>query len=109
MESAFRGRTLIGSEIALPEGFHGTIFEKTSTKQGSEMEVEEEDDLMETSSSAWSVVGMFDKFCYWNHEILPHRSDTVHRALEWPALASALHKPIDPIEVEAIVKQEGGA
>ena len=100
LESAFRGRALTGAEIKVPHGFHGSILER---QEENEPTLESSDESPHNdrvqrckTAGSWKVTGRFDRFLYWNHDLLPNKSDSVHRAMEWPDLAAALHRPIDP-------------
>ncbi|KAG7673793.1 hypothetical protein Ndes2437B_g01965 [Nannochloris sp. 'desiccata'] len=95
LEASFRGRFMKGSEIFLPEGFSGAVLEKKEGSNGTE------------ATTSYSATGTFDSFTYWNHDTAPVATDGIRRAMEWAALASHIHKPVDHKHVEAeVAKRE---
>lgn len=76
-----------GCEMPLPEGFSGVVLEhrESSAEEG--------------PPAGWHATSTFSSFTYWNHDNAPASTDGVRRAMEWAALASQIHKPIDPDEV----------
>ena len=83
-EAGFRGRCMRGCELNLPEGYSGVVLERRHQKSD------------EISTHSWQAVGTFDAFSYWNHDRHPVNSDGIQRVMEWAALASAIHKPLEP-------------
>jgi len=80
-----------GSVVSLPEGFSGAVLEKKEGSNATE------------ATTSYNATGTFDSFTYWNHDTAPVATDGVRRAMEWAALASHIHKPVDYKDVEAAV------
>jgi ribonuclease H2 subunit C len=94
LEAGFRGRFMKGSEVSLPEGFSGAVLEKKEGSNGTE------------ATTSYSATATFSSFTYWNHDTAPVATDGVRRAMEWAALASHIHRPVDPKDVEAAVAKK---
>ena len=92
-----------GCEVPLPEGFSGVVLERR------------EPSATDEPSAGWRATSTFDSFTYWNHDNVPVSTDGVRRAIEWAALASHIHKPINPEDVareieatNATIAEQGG-
>ena len=74
LKSAFRGRELIGKEVALPSNVVGIhAIQQHQSKEKYEM--------------TWEVSGNFEKLTVWQHDISPDLS-TFNHALEWFDIAN---------------------
>mmetsp|Transcript_2374 Transcript_2374/g.5475 ORF Transcript_2374/g.5475 Transcript_2374/m.5475 type:complete len:150 (+) Transcript_2374:111-560(+) len=76
-EATFRGRKLMGAELALPEGAEGFVLE------------EEHDADM--TSSHWDCHAVFDKIVYWNYDRMPNDLDEARRWADWLDVSKAVH------------------
>ncbi|KAL4622961.1 ribonuclease H2 subunit C [Arapaima gigas] len=83
MSVSFRGRGLRGAETSCPHGYSGLVL-KEDHKPASD----QEDRTVRISS-------VFHHFTYWNLETHPTSDDGVVMAMTWPALAQAIHGPVD--------------
>lgn len=83
-----------GSEVTLPEGFSGAVLKRKEGSNGTE------------ATTSYHASNTFSSFTYWNHDTAPVATDGVRRAMEWAALASHIHKPVDPKDVEAAVAKK---
>ncbi len=94
LKASFRGRFMKGAEVTLPEGFSGAVLEKKEGSNGTE------------ATTSYNSTGTFSTFTYWNHDTAPVATDGVRRAMEWAALASHIHKPVDFKDVEAAMAKK---
>lgn len=83
-----------GSVVSLPEGFSGAVLEKREASDATE------------ATTSYNATGTFNSFTYWNHDTAPVATDGVRRAMEWAALASHIHKPVEHKDVEAAVAKK---
>jgi hypothetical protein len=90
-----------GCELALPEGFQGTVLERQANEESES-----------TTANAWKAVGKFNGLHYWGHDTTPSATDGLRRALDWLPLAAAVHGPVQVSDVEAAMqnntKQDAG-
>lgn len=86
LQSSFRGRTLMGVELPLPEGYSGAVVQRQEATGA--------------TAAGWRATGVFDALRYWNHDTIPLASDGVRRGMEWAALSGRVHAPLSPAEVE---------
>ncbi|KAI0380405.1 ribonuclease H1 small subunit [Hypomontagnella monticulosa] len=96
-----RGRKLHGKTVKLPEGYYGSIVEKSEpkkpedTKKEGAVEVidleEESDDQLETGAMQGKAT--FNEVMIWNHESLADPSEDAHlRGVEeWISFAEQIH------------------
>ncbi|CAM9456331.1 unnamed protein product [Chrysoparadoxa australica] len=85
MQSAFRGRKLVGREMVLPEGVKGVVLRESQVLHCPES-------LKGEVTSFWSVDNRFEKLTVWGHDQQPldHAAD---RALAWMKLSQSCHEP----------------
>jgi hypothetical protein len=55
-----------------------------------------------SESIKWRVESTASSSRIWDHAVVPEGTDPRIRALEWLALAPALHRPVDPAAVLAM-------
>ncbi|KAI1097067.1 ribonuclease H1 small subunit [Jackrogersella minutella] len=97
-----RGRKLHGKAVKLPEGYYGSIAEKSGAKKSEESRKEEdmiEDvEIQEEPEDQLEIRAMerkatFDELMIWNHETLANSSDDPYlRGMEeWISFAEQIH------------------
>ncbi|KAI1452762.1 ribonuclease H1 small subunit [Annulohypoxylon moriforme] len=97
-----RGRKLQGKVVKLPEGYYGTIVEKTEPKKPEKPSNEEEmteiieieddsDDQIETGAMRGKAT--FDELMVWNHESLADSNEDpyIRGMEEWISFAEQIH------------------
>ncbi|OTB01120.1 hypothetical protein M426DRAFT_224039 [Hypoxylon sp. CI-4A] len=95
-----RGRKLHGKAVKLPEGYYGSVVEKTQPKKPESREdemhedvqvLEEPDDQLEIGAMQGKAT--FDELTIWNHESLAESSEDPYlRGMEeWISLAEQIH------------------
>eukprot|EP01094_Clydonella_sp_ATCC50884_P013069 TRINITY_DN23340_c0_g1_i1.p2 TRINITY_DN23340_c0_g1~~TRINITY_DN23340_c0_g1_i1.p2 ORF type:complete len:221 (-),score=61.47 TRINITY_DN23340_c0_g1_i1:346-1008(-) len=82
VRSSIRGRVFLGKRQRLPEGYTGIVLSRSVEAKAGE---------------AASTVGVFSHLTHWKREVAPNANDAIHRWLQWPAIAHAIHEPI-PLE-----------
>ncbi|XP_069500920.1 ribonuclease H2 subunit C isoform X2 [Ambystoma mexicanum] len=80
---SFRGRCLRGQEVTVPDGYIGLVL-KEDHKPCSE----EDDRCVRVKST-------FTAFTSWNLETPPSSDDCAVMSIMWPAIAEAIHAPVD--------------
>ncbi|KAM9302245.1 ribonuclease H2 subunit C [Gastrophryne carolinensis] len=83
-EVSFRGKSLRGQEVAIPEGYMGIVLKEDQKPRS---EDEEERRL--------TVRSTFRSFTQWNLETPPSADDVLVMSMAWPEFASAVHAPVD--------------
>ncbi|KAI8959206.1 ribonuclease H1 small subunit [Daldinia sp. FL1419] len=95
-----RGRKLHGKVVKLPEGYYGSVVEKSAPKkpQPSQEEMIEDLQIIEDPDDQLEVGAMqgkatFDEFVVWNHETLADSSEDPYlRGMEeWISFAGQIH------------------
>ncbi|KAI2472441.1 ribonuclease H1 small subunit [Annulohypoxylon bovei var. microspora] len=103
MKTAYiRGRKLHGKAVKLPEGYYGSIVEKSEPKKSEEpknegdmvevIEIQDDsDDQLETGAMQGKAT--FDELMIWNHESLADSSEDPYlRGMEeWISFAEQIH------------------
>ncbi|XP_063801160.1 ribonuclease H2 subunit C [Pseudophryne corroboree] len=82
-EVSFRGRTLRGQEVSVPDGYMGVVLREDNKPCS-----EEEDRTLTVRST-------FQSFTQWNLETIPSADDVLVMSLAWPKIASMVHAPVD--------------
>ncbi|KAF9335999.1 hypothetical protein BGZ91_010210 [Linnemannia elongata] len=114
-EVSFRGRTLKGTVMKVPEGYIGTIYKlaeqkgqtqdntSNSTKPSQDMMDMDDEDLeyeamlkgMQEERKAMKTEAQFREWTSWGHDEEPTaRTDKVVRAMQWIDIANVLHEPL---------------
>ncbi|KAG8696233.1 hypothetical protein FRC09_008643 [Ceratobasidium sp. 395] len=99
--AAFRGRTMYGVDLTLPDGYSGVVLrtgeenqaETPKKKRGViDVDAEDEDDASETRLGPGQA---FDKIGLWRADVpVDLKSDEYARALgEWTRMAALVHAP----------------
>ncbi|XP_066574914.1 ribonuclease H2 subunit C isoform X2 [Amia ocellicauda] len=83
MNTTFRGRGLKGQEVRCPPGYSGLVFK------------EDHKPVSEEEERSLRVRSVFSKITYWNLETPPSSDDGVVMAMSWPAIAEAIHGPVE--------------
>ncbi|KAI1646570.1 ribonuclease H1 small subunit [Daldinia loculata] len=95
-----RGRKLHGKVVKLPEGYHGSVVEKSTPKKPdqSREEMVEDLEIIEDPEDQLEVGVMqgkatFDEFMVWNHETLANSTEDPYlRGMEeWISFAGQIH------------------
>ncbi|KAI1463047.1 ribonuclease H1 small subunit [Daldinia caldariorum] len=95
-----RGRKLQGKAVKLPEGYYGSVAEKSAPKkpERSQEEMVEDLEIIEDPNDQLEVGAMqgkatFDEFVVWNHETLANSSEDPYlRGMEeWISFAGQIH------------------
>ncbi|XP_033030381.1 ribonuclease H2 subunit C isoform X2 [Lacerta agilis] len=76
---SFRGRSLKGKEVLVPEGYVGLVLE-------------EDDAAMQERQVR--VKSTFESLTVWNLERAPNSSDEILMSLHWPKIAEGIHAPV---------------
>nr|XP_034954270.1 ribonuclease H2 subunit C isoform X1 [Zootoca vivipara] len=76
---SFRGRSLKGKEVLLPEGYMGLVLE--------------EDDAALQERQV-RVKSTFESLTVWNLERAPNSSDEILMSLHWPKIAEGIHASV---------------
>ncbi|XP_067132113.1 ribonuclease H2 subunit C-like [Centruroides vittatus] len=69
---SFRGRPLMGKEVALTSDYIGIV--------------------VENKNEELCVVKKFEKFTYWNLDKTPSKDDALMRMMDWLDVSNALHQ-----------------
>ncbi|XP_014814802.1 PREDICTED: ribonuclease H2 subunit C [Calidris pugnax] len=84
-----------GRELPLPHGYRGVLLREDEPPPGKEGDPQER----------WvAVTGTFDAITDWGADAVPPPSGGLAMALQWGALAHAIHAPIS--ETEDIEEEE---
>ncbi|KAI1478766.1 hypothetical protein K445DRAFT_319279 [Daldinia sp. EC12] len=95
-----RGRKLQGKVVKLPDGYYGSVVEKSAPKkpEPSQEEMVEDLEIIEDPEDQLQVGEMqgkatFDEFIVWNHETLANSSEDPYlRGMEeWISFAGQIH------------------
>ncbi|KAI1135070.1 ribonuclease H1 small subunit [Hypoxylon sp. FL0543] len=95
-----RGRKLHGKAVKLPEGYYGSIVEKSEPKKSEEPKEEmvEDVEILEEPQDQLEIGAMqgkaiFEEFTVWNHESLANPSEDPYlRGMEeWISFAEQIH------------------
>ncbi|KAI1373250.1 ribonuclease H1 small subunit [Hypoxylon crocopeplum] len=95
-----RGRKLYGKAVDLPQGYYGSVVEKSEPKKPEKSTDEMVDDveLLEESDDQLEIGAMqgkaiFDEFMIWGHESLANSSEDPYlRGMEeWISFAEQIH------------------
>uniref|UniRef100_A0A8C4Y9H4 Uncharacterized protein n=1 Tax=Gopherus evgoodei TaxID=1825980 RepID=A0A8C4Y9H4_9SAUR len=79
---SFRGRSLKGQEVMVPQGYVGLVL-----KEDQRPCTEEEERTVRLKST-------FGTLTVWNLERAPSADDGLLLALNWPGIAEAIHAPV---------------
>ncbi|KAF9124044.1 hypothetical protein BGW39_008505 [Mortierella sp. 14UC] len=117
-EVSFRGRTLKGAVMTIPEGYIGTIYTPSELAGGggahgngnghshakaSQEDMDMDDDQeyeamlreMREERKVMRTEAQFKEWMFWGHDDQPTaRTDKVVRAMQWIDIAGVLHEPI---------------
>jgi len=103
-QSFFRGKELRGTIVNLPEDSIGLVLRSSCSvceKSVANDVIDDETEEEENSQNDWIVEKYFREFFYWNREQTPSReNDRVYKWLQWNLLASVIHHPVSPQEIE---------
>ncbi|KAI1383655.1 ribonuclease H1 small subunit [Hypoxylon trugodes] len=101
-----RGRKLHGKSVKLPEGYYGSVVEKSAPKKPEEPrreDLDEDVEIQEEPEDQLEVGGMqgkatFDEFTIWGHEALANASEDPYlRSMEeWISFAEQIHSYTPP-------------
>lgn len=96
MEASFRGRHLRGAELELPSGYVSVLLQQTEVSSGLESSSE---GCMERK---WEALGRCHPIRYWNHDVVPRRTDDPRRCMEWLHVAQSIskHVPLEQLEIK---------
>ncbi|KAI1801139.1 ribonuclease H1 small subunit [Daldinia bambusicola] len=98
-----RGRKLQGKAVKLPDGYYGSVVEKSAPKkpEPSQEEMVEDLEVVEDPNDQLEVGAMqgkatFDEFVVWNHETLANSSEDPYlRGMEeWISFAGQVRRKI---------------
>ncbi|KAF8932586.1 ribonuclease H2, subunit C [Dissophora ornata] len=111
-ETSFRGRTLKGTVIQVPEGYMGTVYKSYEApkqhdshsdkgSRGDEMDMDEDGEYeamlrsMQEERKVLRTEAQFKEFMMWGHDEQPSlRTEKVVRAMQWFDIAKILHEPL---------------
>ncbi|KAG0263653.1 hypothetical protein BGZ95_003751 [Linnemannia exigua] len=118
-EVSFRGRTLKGAVMTVPEGYIGTIYTSSelagrggvqgsngnnhsNAKQEEDVDMDDDDQEyeamlrgMQEERRVMKTKAQFKEWMFWGHDDMPTaRTDKVVRAMQWIDIANVLHEPI---------------
>ncbi|KAF9912044.1 hypothetical protein EC991_000990 [Linnemannia zychae] len=116
-EVSFRGRTLRGAVMTIPEGYIGTIYAPSELPGGGvqrnsnghsyakasqeDMDMDEDQEYeamlrgMQEERKVMRTEAQFKEWMFWGHDDQPTaKTDKVVRAMQWIDIASVLHEPI---------------
>ncbi|KAF9575950.1 hypothetical protein EC968_000912 [Mortierella alpina] len=111
-ETSFRGRTLKGTVVSVPEGYVGSIYRpvnppvsqqssNSSNSKSSAMDMDEDDEYeamlrgMQEERKTMKAQAQFKEFMIWGHDEQPSlTTDKVIRAMQWIDIAKVLHEPL---------------
>ncbi|XP_053134013.1 ribonuclease H2 subunit C [Hemicordylus capensis] len=79
---SFRGRSLKGKQVDLPEGHVGLVLEEEAVP------------LSSLEERKVRVRSTFESLTVWNVEQAPNDNDEVIMALSWPKIAKGIHAPV---------------
>ncbi|KAG0257819.1 hypothetical protein BG011_003748 [Mortierella polycephala] len=112
LEVSFRGRTLKGTTISVPEGYMGSIYgpydaaarHNNSNSNGMDMDMDMNDEDqeyeamlkgMQEERKTMRTKAQFKEFMVWGHDEQPSvRNDKVVKAMQWIDIAKVLHEPL---------------
>uniref|UniRef100_A0A8C8RA49 Uncharacterized protein n=1 Tax=Pelusios castaneus TaxID=367368 RepID=A0A8C8RA49_9SAUR len=83
---SFRGRSLKGQEVKVPQGYVGLVLKEDQRPCS-----EEEERMVRLKST-------FAALTVWNLEQAPSADDGLLLALSWPGIAEAIHAPLSEKE-----------
>jgi len=90
--------------VNLPEDSIGLVLRSSCSvceKSVANDVIDDETEEEENSQNDWIVEKYFREFFYWNREQTPSReNDRVYKWLQWNLLASVIHHPVSPQEIE---------
>ncbi|KAF9188148.1 hypothetical protein BGZ51_000713 [Haplosporangium sp. Z 767] len=112
-EVSFRGRTLKGTAISVPEGYIGSIYgsydatakhnsNNNSNSNGMDMDMDDEDQEyeamlkgMQEERKTMRTKAQFKEFMVWGHDEQPSvKTNKVVKAMQWIDIAKVLHEPL---------------
>ncbi|KAF9360575.1 Ribonuclease H2 subunit C [Mortierella sp. AD094] len=107
-ETSFRGRTLKGTVVPVPQGYIGTIYKSyehhdNSKNSAQEMDISIDADQeyeemlkgMQEERKSLITEAQFKEFTMWGHDEQPTlRTEKVMRAMQWFDIAKVLHEPL---------------
>nr|XP_060614173.1 ribonuclease H2 subunit C [Anolis sagrei ordinatus] len=79
---SFRGRSLKGVNVSVPEGYVGLVLEKDVTP------------LLSSEDKELHVKSTFESLTVWNLEQAPKNTDEILMALHWPEIAEGIHSAV---------------
>ncbi|KAF9301221.1 hypothetical protein BGZ74_006960 [Mortierella antarctica] len=113
-ETSFRGRTLKGTVVKVPQGYSGSIYTAveepepkvslSSSNNDVEMSIDMGDDDeayeamlkgMQEQRKVLKTEGQFSEFTLWGHDQAPTlKNDKLVKAMQWIDIANVLHASI---------------
>ncbi|CAO3565028.1 unnamed protein product [Mortierella alpina] len=111
-ETSFRGRTLKGTVVSVPEGYVGSIYRSVNSpasqpssnnsgNKGNAMDLDEDEEYeamlrgMQEERKTMRAQARFKEFMIWGHDEQPSlTTDKVVRAMQWIDIAKVLHEPL---------------
>ncbi|KAF9175734.1 hypothetical protein BGX21_010109 [Mortierella sp. AD011] len=108
-ETSFRGRTLKGVVVPVPQGYIGTIYKSyerhgdSNNDSAQEMDISMSEDQeyeemlkgMQEERKSLVTDAQFKEFTMWGHDEQPTlRTEKVMRAMQWFDIAKVLHEPL---------------
>ncbi|XP_066466346.1 ribonuclease H2 subunit C [Tiliqua scincoides] len=79
---SFRGRSLKGKQVLLPEGYVGLVVEEDPAP------------FLESEEQKLQVKSTFESLTVWNLERAPDSNAEVIMAFGWPKIAEGIHAPV---------------
>ncbi|KAL4704800.1 hypothetical protein ACJJTC_003512 [Scirpophaga incertulas] len=79
LTASFRGHSLDGVKMLLPDGYRGLVV--TEVKKP----------LAEDADRRFQVAGGFKEITYWNWDKKPSKNDNLVKAMDWMDIAEAIH------------------
>lgn len=98
-----------GRELVLPENAVGYVLEPRERALTADDDNDDDDNHDSSPPSSalkeWHATHKFNAFTYWNHDTVPTSTDGVQRAMEWGAIAAALHAPVSAADITAAASE----
>ncbi|KAG8224284.1 hypothetical protein J437_LFUL005089 [Ladona fulva] len=86
MKASFRGRSLQGKVVHLPENYIGVVAQAGKSP--------------DTETKNLFVTSTFASMTFWNWDKPPSKNDPFLKAMDWIEIAEALHAPVVDVPKE---------
>ncbi|KAF9421197.1 hypothetical protein BGZ94_008927 [Podila epigama] len=111
-ETSFRGRTLKGTIVKVPQGYTGSIYQAVETQEpvsdynnmdmSIDMRNNDDDEAyeamlrgMQEQRKTLKTEGRFSEFTLWGHDQAPTlKNDKLLKAMQWVDIATVLHASV---------------